>query len=135
MRINLKAHRLQRNACQEKKEGPTYFPEIGLRQQADATLAKIPIPLIPPVPEVVICSSETHVPVYFELETTGSERTCHIIQLAFLAEEEEFKSYVLPKLPVSTEAQKVTGITYQNGKLYHYDKEENALSISAAVNN
>lgn len=62
-----------------------------------------------------------------------SERTCHITQLAFLAEEEEFKSYVLPKLPVSKEAQKVTGISCQNGKLYHYDKEENALSISAAV--
>lgn len=63
--------RLQRNACQKKKEGPTYFPEIGPCQQADATLAKIPIPLIPPVPEVVICSSETHLPVYFDLETTG----------------------------------------------------------------
>lgn len=35
-----------------------------------------------------------------------SERTCHITQMAFLAEEEEFKSYVLPKLPVSKEAQK-----------------------------
>lgn len=98
--------RLQRNACQEKKESPTYFPEIGLCQQADATLAKIPIPPIPPVPEVVKCSSETHLPVYFDLETTGLERTCHITQLAFLAEEEELKSYVLPKLPVSKEAQK-----------------------------
>lgn len=36
-----------------------------------------------------------------------SERTCHITQMAFLAEEEEFESYVLPKLPVSKEAQKL----------------------------
>lgn len=59
--------------CREMpaKKSPTYFPEIGVCQQADATLAKIPIPLIPPVPEVVICSSETHLPVYFDLETTG----------------------------------------------------------------
>lgn len=35
-----------------------------------------------------------------------SERTCLITQFAFLAEEEEFKSYVPPGLPVSKEAQK-----------------------------
>lgn len=70
--------RLQRIACQENKEGPTYSSEIGLCQQTDTILASIPDPCIRPDPERVNFSGETHLPVYFDLETTGLGTYIHL---------------------------------------------------------
>lgn len=65
----LSIKRLQKSSCQETREGKTYSPEVDVcGEEADLTF--IPPPCPSPVRVPVNISSE-HVPVYFDLETTG----------------------------------------------------------------
>lgn len=61
--------RLQSNACQEKKEGTTYLSEVDLYATGSKDL-KIP-PCQSQTKEPVEYNPESHVPVFFDLETTG----------------------------------------------------------------
>lgn len=65
----LSIQRLQKSSCQETREGKTYSPEVDVcGEEADLTF--IPSPCPSPVRVPVNISSD-HVPVYFDLETTG----------------------------------------------------------------
>ena len=60
--------RLRSNACQEKREETTHSSEVGL---SDKHSDKIPPPRFQPSKEPVLFSPQSHIPVYFDLETTG----------------------------------------------------------------
>ncbi|XP_061186226.1 uncharacterized protein LOC133194248 [Saccostrea echinata] len=125
-RIELKARKLQSNALHEKREGTTYSSEVGLVEQ-------IPSPRYMPSRDPVEFSPETHIPAYFDLETTGLGRTSHITQMAAVVGKEEFSCFVFPREQISKEASRLTGITIKNGKMYHLNKEVEAKTISVAV--
>ncbi|XP_076454872.1 uncharacterized protein LOC143289707 isoform X2 [Babylonia areolata] len=71
--------------------------------------------------------------VYFDLETTGLELTCHITQIAAHSGEETFSRFVLPKKAISEGAQQVTGITCVGQQMYHHGQEVVSLSITHAL--
>lgn len=60
-------------------------------------------------------------------------RTSHIIQLAAVQGEDKFSAYVTPKRPITPSASEITGLVTRNGKLYHFQKEVNAISLMAAL--
>lgn len=60
-------------------------------------------------------------------------RTSHIIQLAAVHGEDKFSAYVTPKRPITPSASEITGLVVRNGKLYHLQKEVNAISLIAAL--
>uniref|UniRef100_A0A8W8NYC9 Exonuclease domain-containing protein n=1 Tax=Magallana gigas TaxID=29159 RepID=A0A8W8NYC9_MAGGI len=130
-RLELKAKRLQKSSCQETREGKTYSPEVDVcGEEADLTF--IPPPCPSPVRVPVNISSE-HVPVYFDLETTGLARTSHITQIAAAAGELHFSCYVFPRIAISSQSASVTGISVRNGIMYHHGKRVDSKSISTAV--
>lgn len=130
-RLELKAKRLQKSSCQETREGKTYSPEVDVCGE-EAYLTFIPPPCPSPVRVPVNISSE-HVPVYFDLETTGLARTSHITQIAAAAGELHFSCYVFPRIAISSQSASVTGISVRNGIMYHHGKRVDSKSISTAV--
>ncbi|XP_062601160.1 uncharacterized protein LOC134262849 [Saccostrea cucullata] len=130
-RLELKAKRLQKNACQETREGITYSSEIDISGE-NRDVTEIPPPILFPTREPVQLSQE-YVPVYFDLETTGLARTSHITQIAAAAGEERFSCFVFPKKPISPQSTNVTGISIKDGNMYHNGRKVDASSISTAV--
>uniref|UniRef100_A0A8W8MKF3 Exonuclease domain-containing protein n=1 Tax=Magallana gigas TaxID=29159 RepID=A0A8W8MKF3_MAGGI len=130
-RLELKAKRLQKSSCQETREGKTYSPEVDVCEE-ETDLTFIPPPCPSPVRVPVNISSE-HVPVYFDLETTGLTRTSHITQIAAAAGELHFSCYVFPRIAISSQSASVTGISVRNGIMYHHGKRVDSKSISTAV--
>ena len=53
--------------------------------------------------------------------------------MAAVAGKEEFVCFAYPKVPISAEAARITGITTRNGKMYHLNTEVDAKSISVAI--
>ncbi|XP_065925337.1 uncharacterized protein [Magallana gigas] len=130
-RLELKARRSQSTASKEIQEGSTYKPGIGLAPHHSISTAEIPGPNVKPQMETVVV--EDHAIVLFDLETTGLARTSHIIQLAAVHGEDKFSAYVTPKRPITPSASEITGLVVRNGKLYHLQKEVNAISLIAAL--
>ncbi|XP_065944826.1 uncharacterized protein [Magallana gigas] len=130
-RLELKARRSQSTASKEIQEGSTYKPGIGLAPHHSISTAEIPGPIVKPQMETVVV--EDHAIVLFDLETTGLARTSHIIQLAAVHGEDKFSAYVTPKRPITPSASEITGLVVRNGKLYHLQKEVNAISLIAAL--
>ncbi|XP_078023854.1 DNA polymerase III PolC-type-like [Epinephelus lanceolatus] len=58
--------------------------------------------------------------VFFDLETTGLDPGCHIIQLSAVCGEREFNAYILPRRPISPRATELTGLTQSRGTLYRH---------------
>ncbi|XP_061169509.1 uncharacterized protein LOC133178849 [Saccostrea echinata] len=130
-RLELKAKRLQKSACQETREGITYASEVDICGEKP-DLTEIPPPIPFPTREPVHLSPE-YVPVYFDLETTGLARTSHITQIAAAAGDEQFSCFVYPRKPISPQSTNVTGISIKDGIMYHHGKKVDATSISNAV--
>ncbi|KAJ3596711.1 hypothetical protein NHX12_003115 [Muraenolepis orangiensis] len=55
--------------------------------------------------------------VFFDLETTGLDSTCDIIQLAAVSGERSFNSYMVPKAAIDREAADITGFRVQDSVL------------------
>lgn len=62
-------------------------------------------------------------------------RHSHITQLAAISGEDEFSSFVFPKVNITEDASRVTGISVRNGKMYHHHQEVTGTTISTAVDN
>ncbi|XP_078023858.1 DNA polymerase III PolC-type-like [Epinephelus lanceolatus] len=58
--------------------------------------------------------------VFFDLETTGLDPGCHIIQLSAVCGKREFNAYILPRRPISPRATELTGLTQSRGTLYRH---------------
>ncbi|KAL7401693.1 hypothetical protein ABVT39_003407 [Epinephelus coioides] len=72
--------------------------------------------------------------VFFDLETTGLDPGCHIIQLSAVCGEREFNAYILPRRPISPKASELTGITQSRGKLYRHGIPLDTVFLHDALN-
>lgn len=61
--------------------------------------------------------------VFFDLETTGLERDCDILQIAACCGSASFSTYVIPTRPINPGAARVNKISVRDGKMFHCDKE------------
>ncbi|XP_049429318.1 protein PML-like isoform X4 [Epinephelus fuscoguttatus] len=72
--------------------------------------------------------------VFFDLETTGLDPGCHIIQLSAVCGEREFNAYILPRRPISPKATELTGLTKSRGKLYRHGTPLDTVFLYDALN-
>lgn len=56
--------------------------------------------------------------VYFDLETSGLDKKCDILQIAAKCDDMSFSVYVTPNKAINSSASKVTGLTERHGQLY-----------------
>ncbi|XP_060562490.1 uncharacterized protein LOC132722076 [Ruditapes philippinarum] len=115
-RLFLKKERAVNQSATESLEGATYQSEVG--HTADIDIDKVP----DPIPRGVfkpVCSSGEPSYITVDLETTDLIRGDvypHITQIAakHVGTENSFNCYVLPKLPMSASAERVTKIIVTN---------------------
>lgn len=85
-------------------------------------IQRIPAPLLQPEyqPVEIEQLNECHF-AFFDVETTGLGRDSHIVQLSVSVDsnEEIFNCYIKPGKKISPAASTVTGIQFENGKMYH----------------
>lgn len=129
-RLHLKAERKQMTAAREIREGPTYCSEIAL--QTPTGIGEIPTPLSKPSFQPIE-NLGIYQHVYFDLETTGLARSSHITQIAAVCGSDRFSQYILPKIPITDKATEVTGLRVMDGKMFHDDKEVDAVHLVAAI--
>lgn len=129
-RLHLKAERKQMTAAREIREGPTYCSEIAL--QTPTGIGEIPPPLSKPSFQPIE-NLGIYQHVYFDLETTGLARSSHITQIAAVCGSDRFSQYILPKIPITDKATEVTGLRVMDGKMFHGDKEVDAVHLVAAI--
>ena len=60
--------------------------------------------------------------VYFDIETTGFELDCEIVQLAAIFKDNEFDNYIMPSIRMRQGASEITKITIVNNVMYHDGK-------------
>lgn len=127
-RIQLKNRRVKSNAVKELREGDSYGSSVELMIHQD--INEIPSPRVPPK-DVGIKSAS--IPVYFDLETTGLGRNSHITQMAAVCGENQWQCFVKPKVPISTSASDVTGITMRGSQMFHRGKPVHSSNLSSAL--
>ncbi|CAN9513988.1 unnamed protein product [Ophioblennius macclurei] len=72
--------------------------------------------------------------VFFDLETTGfGIAECDVIQVAAVHEENVFDVYILPSQPIHEGASKVTGLTVQDGQLFHHGELKTTTPLLEAL--
>ncbi|VDI14931.1 Hypothetical predicted protein [Mytilus galloprovincialis] len=128
-RIQLRNRRVKRNAVKEMCEGTSYSCQIDLQDHQDI----VEIPSAPVPPEVHCNIPNTAKVICFDLETTSLARDSHITQIAAVNGESHWTSYVIPKLPISSQASEVTGLTMRNGRMFHQGKVVESSTISTAL--
>ncbi|XP_063436039.1 uncharacterized protein LOC134717176 [Mytilus trossulus] len=64
----------------------------------------------------------------------SQSRDSHIIQLSAVnSQNTKFNRYIKPARPILPQASEVTGLKFQNGKMYHDDREVQSIGISNAL--
>nr|XP_034302838.1 uncharacterized protein LOC105322827 isoform X7 [Crassostrea gigas] len=112
-RILLKVERLEETKTCEVREGDTYATDIMEKSAAD--LCTEEIPAVERKPQTCIC---------FDLETTGLSRHSSIVQIAASNGSSSFSRYITPlSCNISSEASKVTGITFDGKTMCNQGKE------------
>lgn len=139
-RLVLKQERAVTKGAMEASEGVSYQSGIGHEENVD--IEQIPSPVskgyFKPIPR---SPQDSIAYITFDLETTDlirEGRIPHITQVAAAvvhsAAQWEFNCYVLPKIPQSQEAQRVSGITVSlSGVLMVNGKEVETETIDSAV--
>ncbi|CAG2201766.1 unnamed protein product [Mytilus edulis] len=134
-RLEKKAKMHQKLASAEVREGVSYQTGCSLDAAISDDIQSIPAPVITPEylplePKTLNDSCMT----YFDVETTGLGRDSHIIQLSAVnSQNTKFNRYIKPARPILPQASEVTGLKFQNGKMYHDDKEVQSIGISNAL--
>nr|XP_034328683.1 uncharacterized protein LOC105337269 isoform X1 [Crassostrea gigas] len=116
------------NAVKELREGDSYGSSVELMIHQD--IKEIPSPRVPPKNVGIESAS---IPVYFDLETTGLSRNSHITQMAAVCGENQWQRFVKPKVPMSSKASDVTGITKRGSKMFHRGKSVHSSNLSFAL--
>ncbi|XP_070561918.1 uncharacterized protein [Ptychodera flava] len=129
-RIELKANKYLKQSVQELREGDTYTTGIDLVQKTQ-DIQEIPSPSTEPVPRPIELTDQPV--VYFDLETTGLARTSHITQLAAVGPKGCLNVYVIPRIPISEPASRVTGLAMKNGMLTQNGKPVSAVPVKQAL--
>ncbi|VDI45265.1 Hypothetical predicted protein [Mytilus galloprovincialis] len=133
-RLEKKAKMHKKLASAEVREGVSYQTGCSLDAAISDDIQSIPAPVITPEylplePKTLNDSCMT----YFDVETTGLCRDSHIIQLSAVnSQNTKFNRYIKPARPILPQASEVTGLKFQNGKMYHHDREVQSIGIPNA---
>lgn len=135
-RLKLKEERITSKGACEATEGASYESELSFSEQAEDIERipdAIPKPLYTAVPSL---NNPTF--VIIDLETTDLIRRNiipHIVQIAAKEHRTQtsFNCYIPPQLPMSNEAEKVTGIVWDGQKLFYKGAELNFVNIKVAI--
>ncbi|XP_067861589.1 protein PML-like isoform X2 [Heptranchias perlo] len=71
--------------------------------------------------------------VFFDLETTGLEKNCDIVQLSAVSGEKIFDKYTLPSNPISAGAAAINGLQVMDGILYLRGEPQPTCSLQDAM--
>lgn len=95
------------------------------------------IPLVPSLVEKVLLKHieniETFDLVFFDLETTGFEMDCDVIQLSAMIGNRKFNQYIVPSKPIAWQATEITGLIFKSGSLYHHNHKVEAVFLEEAL--
>lgn len=135
-RLAKKSMKYQRNASLEVREGTSYQSGCTIMGHLSTDIQSIPAPVIQPEYTHVEKEQlrECHL-AFFDVETTGLGRDSHIIQLSVCVDsnEEIFNCYIKPGKKISPAASIVTGIQFENRKMYHNNREVEYSRIQPAL--
>ncbi|XP_076445543.1 DNA polymerase III PolC-type-like [Babylonia areolata] len=116
----------------QPRHGVRPQPRHGVRPKPRHSVRPKPRQGVRPKPRPV--NTEDRRFVFFDLETTGLDPTCHITQIAAQSgQDRTFSSFVLPEKPISLEAQAITGITCVDQQMYHHGDAVESLTITRAL--
>lgn len=90
-------------------------------------------PLLPVIKEVFLKHMED-LPnmVFFDVETTGLDLDCDIVQLSAAVKDQTFNQYVLPYKPIRQQASEITGLTVKDGVLHLKGKKIESVGAKEA---
>ena len=124
-RLNFKMERKITDAVREVKEGPSYSSNIAI-QNPHVNVTKIPSVL-------QIQSLSDHDLVFFDLETTGLQRNCDIVQISAVCNDKCFNKYILPNKTISPGPSQVTELSVMNNELYYKGEIVKTVPIFEAL--
>ena len=119
-------------AQREVREGVTYQSSICLTNSKDIDFVSIPaqacLPEIQRIPSSALSSS---VLCLFDLETTSLNDTCDLVQLSakLIGSDCEFNCYILPDVPISRAASRITCLTKNGNSLFCRGKMVSSVSL------
>ena len=73
--------------------------------------------------------------VYFDIETTGFEIDCEIVQLSAIFKDKKFDNYIMPSIRMSRGASEITKIKVVDNVMYHDDKIVHSIPPQQAFQN
>lgn len=111
-------------SCAQQGDGPPCESGSGI---CDTT------PVLPVINEVFLKHMED-LPnmVFFDIETTGLDLDCDIVQLSAAVRDQTFNQYVLPSKPIMQQAAEVTGLTLKDGVLHLKGKKIESVGAKDA---
>lgn len=66
---------------------------------------------------------------YFDLETSGLDVSCDILQISVRSRESHFTSYITPTKPIDEGASRVNNLYFRDGKLFKGDQQVETLPL------
>ncbi|XP_062887440.1 protein PML-like isoform X1 [Mobula hypostoma] len=71
--------------------------------------------------------------VFFDLETTGLENNCDMVQLSAVSGEKIFDKYILPVKSISEGASAINGFQVMDGVLYRFGEPQSTSSLQETM--
>ncbi|XP_052085126.1 uncharacterized protein LOC127722274 [Mytilus californianus] len=135
-RLKLKEERTTSKGACEATEGASYESEKSFSDQAE-DIERIPDAILKPL-YTAVPSLINPTFVVIDLETTDLIRRNiipHIVQIAAKEHKTQtsFNRYIPPQLPMSNDAEKVSGIVWDGQKLFYKGVELNFINIKVAI--
>ncbi|XP_058804447.1 uncharacterized protein LOC131671769 [Phymastichus coffea] len=125
-RIELTATRINSRKQNEKSEGVAYQRNVGI----NTTNTVISASVLDKVVEINDTASEL---VFFDLETSGLEESCDILQIAAASSTIEFCTYALPTRNIPMQVTKVNGLSGHSVNLFFNGKKVEAVELNEAL--
>lgn len=115
----------------ELREGVTYQTSVDFSERSDTS--EIPSPVITPTYEKLTDLSNCSFVFFCDIETTGLNKTCDIIQITAIFENDIFYQYIVPSKPIARSASHVTGLEMHRSSLFHNGSPVCAVSLKEAL--
>ena len=125
-RIQLATQRENLRKQKEKSEGTTYASNCGINMNKsfqNIGSTKNPLHL----------QNDKYNIVYFDLETSGFEATCDILQIAAVCNDHEFNVYITPSQAICSSASKVHNLYNIAGELFLENVKVDTINIYDAL--
>lgn len=129
-RMQLKKFRTILRRQKENREGVIYQSNCSLLTE-------------PAIPEKETCENDSnseedtgeYLIVLLDLETSGFEADCDILQIAAQCRKEKFSTYINPIQQISLKASEAHGLTNCSGELYYYGRKVVSVPLRLALSN